>query len=138
MYLLLASVLVSASAHAQNSKHAGIDSKVDSFAKTCQLAAETAKLITADTLTSGKFDPEAAFVKRTTVGSEVRTILLPMFNRGSSIRTVLIGLAGTSAAFLAPTPTDRKESESDIANFAYRSVLNQCLVDAIVARASAS
>jgi hypothetical protein len=100
---------------------------------TCVAAGNVAKIVVLVTLQANTFDPSDAIIRHTTANTEVREILVTVFARGGLMRDVLIKYAGFGASVTSPGESAR----ASIGEFAYWTVRNQCIIDAMAA-ASAS
>lgn len=126
--LLVAGLLSTLSAHATSPQ----DNKLlfQARSKVCVAAAEVARKITLETLQAQTFSTDEVLVKQSFPDAEVRQALVAAFDKGGLMRSVLIQSAGFGSAML-PQPEQRK-SQADIAEFASKSLLNQCMIDALL------
>ena len=115
---------------AQADERQSVKERMQARGRVCIAAAEVARTVTADTLRSNTFDPDDALIKHTQPNSDVREILTAAFGRGTLIRNVLIGNAGFGATVMPQDERDKARLE--IGEFAFLTVRNQCVIDAMV------
>jgi hypothetical protein len=127
-------LLTAQCAHSQNQSSNAGNTEAESTLfkaemKMCIAVADVAKVITTETLASGKFDPRPSLLKNTVAGSELRAKTAPIFSSSSILKSVLIETAG--AGLLVLPSTEGKLAAQEIAMFAFDSVLHSCAFDVL-------